>query len=301
MTDERKPSLSVQPLSSQILEALRRALVGEGIPGVVWYAKGGGLQKSGPYATPHKAAEMFRLRATGLPPDDFCYWPEPASKTPASKPTPKGKPVLPAPVAPVAPVPPVPPVLTRNFNKLPLGVPVDERGYAVVAGVSQTIAHYAKPGSTRTLCGYNFQPSIRAESAKRPLTKRSVTGEDGVLVPDDGGRKLCSRCVELRKIELARAEKYAAALEQYKKLFVIFDEDQDEYLAWVSDDGCWLKVSDTLGSAAQYGTCTEAEAVIDRLVMAALSKQDEGAAQRHAALIIETVADSMKRFRRPPN
>lgn len=84
MAVKKKPKPAPKPaskasvaVSNEVLAMLREALVGDGIPGVVWYASGGDLGKSGPYATPYKAAEMFRLRYTGLHPADFSYWPEP--------------------------------------------------------------------------------------------------------------------------------------------------------------------------------------------------------------------------------
>ena len=84
MAVKKKPKPAPKPaskaavaVSNEVLAMLREALVGDGIPGVVWYATGGDLGKSGPFATPRKAAEVFTLRYTGRPPDDFCYWPEP--------------------------------------------------------------------------------------------------------------------------------------------------------------------------------------------------------------------------------
>lgn len=283
--------MSDVPYTAQILALLKQALIGDGIPGVVWYAKGGGLRRSGPYATPKKAAEMFRLRDTGMPPDDFSYWPEPASnEMPANapKPPPKQKKLDPSLAAALestfsVPVPSSRP--TQDFYKLPMGVPVDEHGFTLVTGVSQTFEHYARAGGSRTICGHAFTSKVKP-------TKQPVVGDD---------KKLCGRCAKIRRGLITRAEREAAFMEEDKKLFVIFDEQFDEYLAWVSEDGCWLKVSETLAGAARYKTCTEAEAVIDRLIRVAREKGAEHDAQRLAEKVIETVADAMHKNRRPKN
>lgn len=67
----------------KVLELLRDALVGDkGIPGVVWYARGADVARSGPHPSAYRAKQALVLREkypSGVErmPDDFAVWPEP--------------------------------------------------------------------------------------------------------------------------------------------------------------------------------------------------------------------------------
>lgn len=69
-----------------ILKALREVLVGDGVPGVAWYASGGGMFRSGPFPSVYAARRAFRYTALMQKkigrevPEDFQCWPEPETE-----------------------------------------------------------------------------------------------------------------------------------------------------------------------------------------------------------------------------
>lgn len=63
------------------LAAVREALVGRGVPGVVWYAKGEGVARTGPFKSAYLAKQAMRLvplfEERERLPEGFAVWPEP--------------------------------------------------------------------------------------------------------------------------------------------------------------------------------------------------------------------------------